>query len=99
MHSVVICRDQPNSRDLRAATRPEHLAHAKQHTPRMLVAGALLGADGKPVGSLFIFKSTSLEEARKIMDADPYVRAGLFESVTIERWRWVVNRPDGVEEE
>lgn len=99
MHCAVICRDRPNSRDLRAATRPKHLEHAKKYAPRMLVAGALLGEDSKPVGSLFIFKSTSPAEARKIMDADPYVRAGLFESVTIERWRWVVNRPEGVEEE
>lgn len=99
MHAIAICRDKPGALQQRLAIRPKHLEHAARYAPRMLAAGAILGEDGKPVGSLFIFINTSPEEARHIMDEDPFVKAGIFESVTVERWRWAINRPAGVEEE
>ena len=31
--------------------------------------------------------------ARAIADADPYAKAGLFSSVRVRAWKWVVNAP------
>ena len=99
MHAIAICRDKPGALETRLAVRPKHLEHAARYAPRMLAAGAILGDDGKPIGSLFVFINTSPDEARRIMDEDPFVKAGIFESVSVERWRWTINRPAGIEEE
>ncbi len=99
MHAIAICRDKPGALEARLAVRPKHLEHAARYAPRMLAAGAILGDDGKPIGSLFVFINTSPDEARRIMDEDPFVKAGIFESVSVERWRWAINRPAGIEEE
>jgi uncharacterized protein YciI len=99
MHAIAICRDKPGALETRLAIRPKHLEHAARYASRMLAAGATLGEDGKPTGSLFIFINTTPEEVRRIMDEDPFVKAGIYESVSVERWRWAINRPEGIAEE
>jgi uncharacterized protein len=97
MHFIVTARDRPGSGELRAANRPAHLEHAGAHDASIVVAGALLDEDGAPKGSLFIFRAPDKAAVEEIMAADPYARAGLFETVTIEPWRWTINRPEGEE--
>jgi hypothetical protein len=41
-------------------------------------------------GSLVILSVASLEEARAWAAADPYAKAGLFQSVTIREWKKVI---------
>ncbi|WP_099866994.1 YciI-like protein [Pararhizobium haloflavum] len=95
MYFAVICRDKPDALQLRLDTRPTHLEHLNRvnESGALKVAGPLLGDDGKPMGSLLIVEADDAEAARKLAEADPYAKAGLFESVEIRAWNWVFNAP------
>jgi len=86
-----ICTDKPETSDLRQQTREAHLEHLRAHAGAIVSAGPLLSDDGRnPVGSLLIVEAASLDKARAMIEADPYTKAGLFETVHVYPWRWVV---------
>jgi uncharacterized protein YciI len=91
-----VCKDKPGHLNVRMETRPAHLEHLnKLNAEGMLkMAGPFLDADGKPNGSLVVVKAESAEAAKAIADADPYTKAGLFESVEIKPFNWVFNNPE-----
>jgi uncharacterized protein YciI len=73
----------------RAPHRAAHLEYARALVDRgvLLMAGAF--AD--PVdGALLIYRATSREEVERIVADDPYVKAGLWPSVTIREWTVVI---------
>ena len=41
-----------------------------------------------------ILEAANKEEAQKIAANDPYDRAGLFQSVEIRPWAWLINNPE-----
>jgi uncharacterized protein YciI len=86
---VLVCTDKPKSLDLRLASRPAHLAYLETYTDRIVQAGALLDADGRAAGSLLMIDVADAAEAAGFAEADPYARAGLFESVIIRPYRQV----------
>ena len=53
---AIHCIDKADSADLRAETRPAHLAHVNAHKDKVLVAGPLLRPDGRAMGSLLIME-------------------------------------------
>ena len=86
---VLICTDKPGSLDLRLATRPSHMAYLQTYESRLVQAGPLLDADDRPCGSLLMVDVADRAEALGFAEADPYGRAGLFESVIIRPYRQV----------
>ena len=87
----IYCLDKPNSRDLRLATRAAHLEYAGKNVDRMLVGGPLLDEDGETmIGSLLIMDLPDRAAAEALMANDPYVKAGLFTSVTIRAYKKVL---------
>lgn len=84
---AIICRDKPGSLDLRLATQPQHLAYLTTYATKLMQAGALLGPDQRACGSLLIVEVADAAEAAGFAEADPYARAGLFESVVIRPFR------------
>lgn len=94
---AVTCHDKPDHEDLRKQTRDDHIAWTKQGRPRIVLGGPLLSQDGeRMVGSLLVVEGDTEETVREALDADPYAKAGLFASVTVQPWRWTVNKPDDV---
>ncbi len=89
MHFTIQCVDKPDSLDLRLATRPAHLAYLQQHVARLVLVGPVLDSEGKPRGSLYVVDVADRAEAEALAAADPYARAGLFESVVIRPMRIV----------
>ncbi|MGA8171233.1 MAG: YciI family protein [Methylocystis sp.] len=87
---AAICLDKPGHVDLRLSTRAAHLAFLEAHAPRIKLGGPFLDENDKPVGSLLILDCADDDAARALLDADPYARAGLFESVSLRPWRRVV---------
>lgn len=87
---TVSCRDRPDSFDLRARTRDAHLAYLSGQGPAVRLGGPWLDGEGRSVGSLLIVEADDLAAARALADGDPYARAGLFASVSVEPWRLVV---------
>lgn len=81
---ILICRDKPNSLDLRMDTRPAHLDYFAAYGPRALLAGPMLDDNDKPNGSILIIEADDHAEAQKFAENDPYAKAGLFESTEIQ---------------
>ncbi len=98
MYYAIISEDVENSLELRKGARPAHLerVEALKAEGRLLVAGphpAIDGEDPGPAGftgSLIIAEFPSLDEARAWADADPYVTAGVYRSVTVKPFKKVM---------
>ena len=84
---ALICTDRPASLELRMATRPAHLTYLEQAAETLVQAGPLLDAEGRPGGSLLIIDVADRAAAEAFAAADPYARAGLFESTVIRAYR------------
>ncbi len=84
---VIIGHDAPDARERRPTLRPAHLAHLGplSRAGRILLAGPF--TDGS--GSLIVLDAPSLEEAWKIVAADPYAREGVFNHVEVKPFRQV----------
>jgi uncharacterized protein len=91
---ALICTDKPNSLDLRLKIRPDHLAFLEKITTR--AAGPFLDDAGSPSGSLVVIEAADMAEAKAIAARDPYHLAGLFSSVDIRPWKWLINNPETV---
>lgn len=97
MWYLIYSEDVSNSLPLRKQARPAHLARlqALQDEGRLLTAGpnpaidAEDPADAGFTGSTVIAEFASLADARAWADADPYVAAGIYASVTVKPFKKV----------
>ncbi len=83
----LVCSDRPGALDLRMATRPSHIAFLETYQEKLVHAGAMLDLDGRPCGSILIIDVEDRAAAEGFAEADPYARAGLFESTVIRGFR------------
>jgi uncharacterized protein YciI len=88
MPYAIQTQDKPGSAELRAAHRPAHLEYLTANARMLLAAGALIddGGTGGHGGILLIDTEDRAEAERFIAD-DPFTKAGLFDSITVTRWR------------
>lgn len=91
---ALICTDKPGALQIRLDTRGEHLAFLKGLGDGLKAAGPFLDDDGAMTGSLVVIEAANRDEALAISEQDPYAKAGLFESVEIRPWNWVVKNPE-----
>ncbi|HSH73602.1 MAG TPA: YciI family protein [Methylophilaceae bacterium] len=92
---AIMAQDTPDSLDKRLANRPPHLARlqALQNEGRLLLAGpfpAIDSIDPGPAGysgSLIVAEFDSLAEAETWANADPFVNAGVYATVTVKPFR------------
>jgi len=92
---VIIAEDSPNSLDKRLANGPAHLARLTelQNEGRLVLAGpmpAIDSVDPGPAGftgSLIVAEFSDLESAKSWANADPFVDAGVYISVTVKPFR------------
>lgn len=90
--------DVPDSLDRRIAARPAHLARLTelQANGRLILAGpfpAIDSTDPGPAGfsgSLIVAEFESLQAAQAWAEADPYVAAGVYASVSVNPFRKVL---------
>jgi len=92
---AIIATDRPDSLDLRMATREAHLRYLAAEPARLVQAGPLLDQAGRPCGSLLVVEFADRDAVDAFVAADPYSKAGLFESVTVLGHRTVFH--DGVQ--
>ncbi len=91
---ALICTDKPGHLQVRLDNRPAHLAWLESLGAGTKAAGPFLGGDGKPSGSLVIIEADDLDAAEALAAKDPYAAAGLFASVDIRPWNWVIKNPE-----
>jgi len=88
MRVALIARDKPGALPLRLENRAAHLAHIEA-SGVVEMAGPLI-EDDTMVGSLIVLNVADMAAARAFAEADPYARAGLFDSVTLTEWKKVI---------
>lgn len=85
---AVMCTDKENHLETRKTNRDAHLAYLKE--TGVAQAGPFLDADGNMCGSLLILDVADLAAAQDWAANDPYAKAGLFQSVSIQHWNRVI---------
>ena len=85
MHYVIHALDRSDAGDLRARTRPDHLAYLAGF--EVTFGGPLLDDDGQMCGSLIVLNVDTSEAAEELAAGDTYAEAGLFDRVTIPGFR------------
>ena len=91
MYYSIISKDVPDSLPMRREARPAHIERLEtlRAQGRLLVAGPFPALDTPDPGeagfqgSLVIAEFDSLEQAKAWAEADPYVAAGVYESVEV----------------
>ena len=88
MPYVIQTKDKPGHAHVRAEVRTKHLAFLETNAARLLAAGAVIDDDGSGGhGGVIIVDTDDRAEAEAFIADDPFTAAGLFESVTVTRWR------------
>lgn len=88
---IVQCKDKPGHLQTRLDNRPAHLEYVKGFLDRIVVGGPMLTDDGQGmIGSAFVIDMDDRAELDAFLAGDPYAKAGLFESVSVHRYRKVL---------
>ena len=93
----IVGTDTDNSLEKRLAARPDHVQRLQtlRDEGRLILAGpfpALDNEDPGPAGftgSLIVAEFSSLDAAQNWADADPYVNAGVYSSVSVTPFKKV----------
>jgi len=66
-----------------------HLERARKYkaTEQLVYGGAILDQEGKMVGSVMLLDNMTQEEAKKFLDADPYVKDGVWQNYEVKPFR------------
>jgi uncharacterized protein len=91
---ALLCTDKPNSTELRAKMRNDHVAYLASLGEKMKFAGPFLDDAQSPIGSLVMIEADDRHGAEHIAANDPYNLSGLFASVEIKAWRWALKNPE-----
>lgn len=95
---AIYARDRDKSLEHRLQARPTHVERLKAlvEEGRLLLAGPLPAVDSEDPGpagfsgSLIIAEFDSLADARTWADEDPYVAAGVYETVEVNPFKKVL---------
>lgn len=91
MPFIIDCRDKPGHESVRMENRPAHLEYLQGFADKVVAVGPTQTDDGEAMtGSLLILDFADRTEAEAFAKNDPYAKAGLFETVTIRRWKKVL---------
>ena len=89
-----ICLDKPDSEGIRSRLRPTHIEYMLRILDRTAFGGPLQDNDGQTSrGSIFAAEFASRAEAEAFIANEPYNRGGLFESVSVRRWKQMAPEP------
>lgn len=88
---ILNARDKAGALEVRMANRPAHLDWARASGEHILMAGPVFADDGETfAGSVFVVEMESLQAVRDWAAMDPYAIAGLFETVDIRPFSWLL---------
>ena len=98
MWYLILGADVDDSLAARKASRPAHLARleALRDQGRLLLAGPLPAIDSEDpgeagfTGSLIVASFDSIEDAKAWAAVDPYVEAGVYDSMIIKPFKHVL---------
>ena len=80
---LVTCMDKLGSSGLRSDHLAGHLIHVEKHWQRYLTAGPIRNpGEDALIGSVFLVFADSLPDCKSLMEGDPYLTCGMYESIT-----------------
>lgn len=91
---ALICTDKPGSVELRMKMRPDHLAFLESLGAAVKGAGPFTDDAGSPTGSLVLIEAENRIAVEALAVRDPYAITGLFSSVEIRPWKWLIKNPE-----
>jgi len=91
---IVSGRDRADGLDGRLQHRQAHRQHYWDLAEDLILSGPYLDEDGGPIGSMIVMRAQSQAAAEAHVARDPYVVNNVFETVSVSRWDWFMNRPD-----
>lgn len=84
MSYLVHCVYRPGGAQDRMAIRRVHIQHMLEWLPRTVFGSALLNEDGSQhIGMVVALDVATREEALRFVATEPYCKAGLFQSITV----------------
>ena len=87
---AIICFDRPDSAKLRDAHRAAHVEFLNANAARIVFGGPLKStAEGASTGALIVVDCATRNEAEAFIGADPFYRAGVYESVAVRAFKQV----------
>ena len=98
MWYFIFGRDRPGSLSCRLEARAAHLARLQELADqgRLKIAGPIPACDSPDpgdagfIGSMLVVAFESIEDARSWADADPYVTAGVYQSIEVHPYKPVL---------
>lgn len=88
MPFLILFEDTPGMTHLRDQHMQDHLAFLTRNAAQIRSAGPLFeGSDG--AGGAWLVDAVSVEDAQKLVEADPFWPTGLRKSVRVLRWHHV----------
>jgi len=91
---ILLAEDRADRGHLRIENRDAHLAWLGESAEHVIRAGPFLADDGSAMtGSMLVLEFPDRASVEQWAAGDPYLAAGLFDSVTIKQWKEVI-KPD-----
>lgn len=95
---AIISQDVEDSLDKRLSVRPEHVERLQElkEQGRLVLAGPHPAIDNNEpgpagfTGSLIVAEFESLEATQAWADSDPYIKAGVYDSVIVKPFKKVL---------
>ena len=88
MHWLIKCRSKPNTDALRLATIDAHRQFLDSYPEVTWYSGPIFTDDNQnAIGSLRLIEFPDRDAALAYIHADPYTKAGIFQAITVERWK------------
>lgn len=86
MAYMIFTQDCADGPAIREKHRDAHLTYLDDRMDILIASGALQDEEGKSIGACILVDVDTLEEAQDFAARDPFAAAGLFRTLTIQRW-------------
>ena len=84
MHFTVYCLDHPDMVERRLENYDAHKAYLQTAPVKTLISGPLTKPDGQTmIGSFFLYEADDIGAIEKFVEADPFNKAGIWNTVDI----------------
>ena len=95
---AVFATDKPGMREVRERVRPVHRTWLRGNTHRgvfVRLGGPTLAPHCDAMnGTLLVVEAERIDDVMEFVGNDPYMQAGLFDTVEIRPWDWSLGNPE-----
>ena len=90
MQFLITAHDGRDMLGMRMAVRPRHLENIRKVNGKVVCAGGILDAAGRPVGSVLVMDFPGRGELDAYLRSEPYLQEKVWEAVSVEPMNVVI---------